>query len=186
MRKFIIPYKITWTDEPGKGILIKGRALGPYGELAAIILTIDIITFLLWHPRFYILFAGAGAILMCALPYICRFRIEVKRATVRVQTTMIGFVTREAEAPLEHVVVLQPEFVAANKALYSSYLKDKDKYLAFEFGRELYEPTDRITVHAHGKSFNLSGGQKEFGQELWDRLTLAIGEVASKQALAEV
>jgi hypothetical protein len=45
----------------------------------------------------------------------------------------------------------------------------------------LYEPTDRITVCAYGKSFNLSGGQKEFGQELWDKLTLAIVEVSKKE-----
>ena len=180
MKKFVLPYKITWTNVPGKGIYLRGRAIGPYGEHAMIVLVIDIITFLLWHPRFYIAFAAIGAALLFALPYLCRFNIEITRASVLVQTKIIGFVTREAQAPLEDVVVLHPDFVAANRALYSNYLKNKDRYLAFEFGRELYEPADAITVHANGSSFNLSGGQKEFGLELWDKLRPAIDEVAGK------
>ena len=185
VKKFVIPYKINWVDMPGKGILIKGRALGPYAEFAMVVLVIDILTFLLWHPRNYILFAGAGAALLCAMPYLCRFNIEITRATVLVQTKMIGFVTKEAIAQMKDVVVLHPDFVAANRALYSSYIKNKDKYLTFEFGKDWDEPADFITVCFEGKGFNLSGGQKEFGQELWDRLRVAIAAVAEKQEAVE-
>ncbi len=170
---------------PGKGILIKGRALGPYAERAMVILAIDIITYLLWHPKNYLFFAGAGAVLLCLLPYVCRFRIEITPDLLRVETKMIGFVTKEAEAPLREVILLHPEFVAANRALYSRYLKNTDKYLSIQFGKVWDEPADFIAVNAYGRQINLTGGQRAFGQELWDKLRLAITEVAAKEEMVE-
>ena len=66
-----------------------------------IVLVLDITTFLLWHPKHYAIFAAVGALLLCAMPFICRFKIEIRPESVQLQTKMMGMVIKEAGAPLQ-------------------------------------------------------------------------------------